>query len=206
LKPGDAQILTKYAFFLCHMGKHDDAIRESKRAQDLDPLSLLVRTNLGIMLHYARRYDDAIAQYRKVLELGSKETTQARFQLARAYMTKRMFPEAITEIAKMRATSPSDVNLMSLLVMAYGFEGKTKEATKLIYELKDKRQREYLRPYILAEDYAALGEKNEAMDWLEKAYEEHDDWINWIKVDPNLDVLRSEPRFTALLLRVGFPL
>jgi len=66
---------------------------------------------------------------------------------------------------------------MSLLVMAYGFEGKTKEATKLIYELKDKRRREYLRPYILAEDYAALGEKNEAMDWLEKAYEERDDCV-----------------------------
>jgi serine/threonine protein kinase/Tfp pilus assembly protein PilF len=206
LKPGDAQILTKYAFFLCHMGKHDDAIRESKRAQDLDPLSLLVRTNFGIMLHYARRYDDAIAQYRKVLELEPKETTQVRYQLARVYMTKRMFPEALTEIAKMRATDPSDVALLSLLSIAYGFEGKRKEATTIIYELKDKQRREYVRPYILAEDYAALGEKNEAMDWLEKAYEERDDWINWIKVDPNLDVLRSEPRFADLLRRVGFPL
>jgi eukaryotic-like serine/threonine-protein kinase len=205
LKPGDPQILTNYAYFLCHMGKHDDAIRESKRAQDLDPLSLPVRTNLGIMLHYARRYDDAIAQYRKVLELDPKDTTWVRFQLARVYMTKRMFPEALTEIATMRAKAPSDVNLISLLAMDYGFEGKKKEATKVIYELKDKRRREYLRPYILAEDYAALGEKNEAMDWLEKAYEERDDWINWIKVDPNLDVLRSEPRFTALLRRVGFP-
>jgi serine/threonine protein kinase/Tfp pilus assembly protein PilF len=206
LKPGDAHILTKYAYFLCHMGKHDDAIRDSKRAQDLDPLSLLIRTNLAVMLHYARRYDDAIAQYRNVLELDPRGTTEARFQLARVYMTKRMFPEAIAEIARMRATNPSDVNLMSLLVMAYGFEGKTKEATKLIYELKGKRRREYLRPYILAEDYAALGEKNEAMDWLEKAYEERDDWINWINVDPNLDALRSEPRFATLLRRVGFPL
>jgi eukaryotic-like serine/threonine-protein kinase len=205
LKPGDTHILTKYAYFLCHMGKHDDAIRDSKRAQDLDPLSLPVKTNLGVMLHYARRYDDAITQYRKVLELDPKGTTEARFQLARVYMTKQMFPEALAEIAKMRATDPSDVNYMSLLAMAYGLEGKTKEATKLIYELKDKRRREYLRPYILAEDYAALGEKNEAMDWLEKAYEERDDWINWIKVDPNLDVVRSEPRFTALLRRVGFP-
>jgi tetratricopeptide (TPR) repeat protein len=206
LKPGDARILTKYAYFLCHMGKHDDAIRESKRAQDLDPLSLLVRTNLGVMLHYSRRYEEAIAQYRKVLELDSKDTTEARFQLARVYITKRMFPEALAEITKMRAANPSNVNFMSLLAMAYGFEGKKKEATKLIYELKDKRRREYLRPYILAEDYAALGEKNEAMDWLEKAYEERDDWINWIKVDPNLHVLRSEPRFATLLRRVGFPL
>jgi adenylate cyclase len=203
LKPGDAHILTKYAYFLCHMGKHDDAIRDSKRAQDLDPLSLVVKTNLGVMLHYARRYDDAITQYRKVLELDPKGTTEARFQLARVYITKQMFPEALAEIAKMRATYPSDVNLMSLLAMAYGFEGKKKEATKVIYELKDKRRREYLRPYILAEDYAALGEKDEAMDWLEKAYEERDDWINWIKVDPNLDVLRSEPRFVTLLHRVG---
>jgi serine/threonine-protein kinase len=204
LKPGDAHILTKYAYFLCHMGKHEDAIRDSKRAQELDPLSLPVRTNLAVMLHYARRYDDAIAQYRKVLELDSKDTTEARFQLARVYTTKRMFPEALAEIGKMQATNPSNVNFMSLLAMAYGFEGNKKEATKVIYELKDKRRREYLRPYILAEDYAALGEKNEAMDWLEKAYEERDDWINWIKVDPNLDVLRLEPRFTALLRRVGF--
>jgi eukaryotic-like serine/threonine-protein kinase len=205
LKPGDVHILTKYAYFLCHMGKHDDAIRDSKRAQDLDPLSLPVRTNLGVMLHYARRYDDAITQYRKVLELDPKGTTEARFQLARVYMTKQMFPEALAEIAKMRATDPVEANYMSLLAMAYGFEGKKNEAIKVIYELKDKRRREYLRPYILAEDYAALGERKEAMDWLEKAYEERDDWINWIKVDPNLDVLRSEPRFTALLRRVGFP-
>jgi eukaryotic-like serine/threonine-protein kinase len=203
LKPGDTHILTKYAYFLCHMGKHDDAIRDSKTAQDLDPLSLPVKTNLGVMLHYARRYDDAITQYRKVLELDPKGTTEARFQLARVYMTKQMFPEALAEIAKMRATDPSDVNYMSLLAMAYGLEGKKKEATKLIYELKDKRRRAYLRPYILAEDYAALGEKDEAMDWLEKAYEERDDWINWTKVDPNLDVLRSEPRFVTLLHRVG---
>jgi tetratricopeptide (TPR) repeat protein len=156
------------------------------------------------MLHYARRYDDAITQYRKVLELDPKDTTEARFQLARVYMTKKMFPEALAEITKLRATDPSDVNYISLLAMAYGFEGKKKEAIKVIYELKDKRRREYVRPYILTEDYAALGEKNEAMDWLEKAYEERDDWINWIKVDPNLDELRSEPRFVTLLHRVGF--
>jgi hypothetical protein len=64
----------------------------------------------------------------------------------------------------MQATNPANGNFMSLLAMAYGFEGNKKEATKVIYELKDKRRREYLRPYILAEDYAALGEKNEAMD------------------------------------------
>jgi len=206
LKPGDAQILTKYAYFHCHIGRHDDAIRESKKAQDLDPLSLLIRTNLAVMLHYSRRYDEAIAQYRKVLELDSKDTTEARFQLARVYMTKRMFPEALAEIERMRAPDPANLNLMSLLAMDYGFEGKRKEAIKLIYELKNRRREEYVRPYILAEDYAALGEKDEAMDWLEKAYEERDDWINWIKVDPNLDVLRSEPRFASLLHRVGFPL
>lgn len=204
LKPGDAQILSRYAFFLCHTGKHDDAIREAKRAQDLDPLSLVVSTNLGIMLHYSRRYDQAIAQYRKVLEFEPNDTTQARYQLARVYMTKRMFPEALAEIEKMRAESPLDDNLTSLLAMAYGFQGKKSEATKLITSLEDKQRREYLRPYILAEDYAALGDKNHAMEWLEKAYEERDDWINWIKVDPNLDVLREDPRFAALLRRVGF--
>jgi predicted Zn-dependent protease len=78
------------------------------------------------MFHYARRYDEAITQYRKVLELDPKGTTEARFQLARVYITKRMFPEALAEITNMRAANPSDVNFMSLLAMAYGFEGKKK--------------------------------------------------------------------------------
>jgi hypothetical protein len=69
--------------------------------------------------------------------------------------------------------------------------------------LKDKRRRDYLRPYILAEDYAALGEKDLALEWLQKAYEERDDWIAWIKVDPIIDGLRADPRFAALLKRVG---
>jgi serine/threonine-protein kinase len=103
----------------------------------------------------------------------------------------------------MQATGPEDVNVTSLLVMAYGFQGKREEAGKILDGLKDKQRRDYLRPYILAEDYAALGEKNLALDWLLKAYEERDDWLVWIKVDPNLDGLRADPRFAALLKRVG---
>jgi tetratricopeptide (TPR) repeat protein len=98
---------------------------------------------------------------------------------------------------------PSDASLLSLLCMAYAFQGKEEEANKILSELKDKRQREYLRPYVLAESYAALGDKDKAITWLEKAYEERDDWIAFIKVDPNLDGLRAEPRFVELLRRVG---
>ena len=203
LKPGDAQLRVKYAFLLCRTGKYDEAISEAKRAKDLDPLSLPIRRKFGVTLHYSRRYDEALDQYRKIRELDPKDTTKARFQLARLYITKRMFPEAFAEINKMQATGPEDVNVTSLLVMAYGFQGKREEAGRILDGLKDKQRRDYLRPYILAEDYAALGEKNLALDWLLKAYEERDDWLVWIKVDPNLDGLRADPRFAALLKRVG---
>jgi eukaryotic-like serine/threonine-protein kinase len=203
LNPGDAQLRDKYAFFLCRTGKYDVAIAEAKRAQDLDPLSLPIRTNLGVVLHYSRRYDEALDQYRKVIELDSKDTTEARFQIARLYITKRMFPEAFAEIKRMQGSDPSDVNVTSVLGMAYGFEGKREEAGRILNGLKDKRRREYLRPYILAENYAALGEKDQALEWLQKAYDERDDWVVWIKVDPNLDGLRADPRFAELLNRVG---
>jgi eukaryotic-like serine/threonine-protein kinase len=203
LKPGDAQLLTKYAFFLCRTGKYDDAVAEAKRAQDLDPLSLPIRTSLGVVLHYSRRYDEALNQYRQVIELDTKDTTEARFQIARLYITKRMFPEAFAEIKRMQGSDPSDVNVTSLLGIAYGFEGKREEAGRILNGLKDKRRREYVRPYILAENYAALGEKDQALKWLQKAYDERDDWVVWIKVDPNLDGLRADPRFAELLDRVG---
>lgn len=204
LNPGGAQLRAEYAFFLCRTGQYEEAISEAKRAQDLDPLSLPIRSNLGVVLHYSRRYDEALDQYRKIIELQSKEAiTTARFHIARLYITKRMFPEAFTQIGIMQKSERSDINVTSLLVMAYGFQGKREEAGRILNGLKNKRRQDYLRPYILAEDYAALGEKDLALEWLQKAYEERDDWIVWIKVDPNLDGLRAEPRFANLLSRVG---
>jgi len=151
----------------------------------------------------SRRYDEALNQYRQVIELDTKDTTEARFQIARLYITKRMFPEAFAEIKRMQGSDPSDVNVASLLGIAYGFEGKREEAGRILNGLKDKRRREYVRPYILAETYAALGEKDQALEWLQKAYDERDDWVVWIRVDPNLDGLRADLRFAELLDRVG---
>jgi hypothetical protein len=143
-------------------------------------------------------------QYRKIIELQSKEAiTTARFHIARLYITKRMFPEAFTQIGIMQKSERPDINVTSLLVVAYGFQGKREEEGRILNGLKNKRRQDYLRPYILAEDYAALGEKDLALEWLQKAYQERDDWIVWIKVDPNLDGLRAEPRFANLLSRVG---
>lgn len=203
LKPGDAELRSRYGFFLCRTGKYDEAIQEAKRGQDLDPLSLPIKTRLGLVLHYSRHYDEALEQYRKLIELDPKPISDARYQIARIYMTERRFPEALVAIKKMLELRPSDAALLSLLCMAYGFQGEEDEANKILRVLKDKRQREYLRPYILAESYAALGDKDKAITWLEKAYEERDDWIAFIKVDPNLDGLRAEPRFVELLRRVG---
>ncbi len=207
LRPGAAGLRGAYAFYLCRMGQYEEAIAEAKRAQELDPLSLDARMSLGVVLHYSRRYDEGIAQYRKILKQWPDHFS-ARYQLARAYIAKRMYAEAIGEIRRLQekyAASGFADMLASLAGVAYGFSGNRAEATRILNSLNEKRKREYVRPYLIAEIYIGLGEKDQALEWLEKAYEERDDWVVWFKCDPIPDGLRSDPGFQGLMRRVGLP-
>jgi TolB-like protein/Tfp pilus assembly protein PilF len=185
-------------------GDFDTAIAELRRAVELDPLSLIINCDLGAVFFNARRYDDAIAQYRKVIAMDP-HFYYAHWNLGEALELKGELNEAFAEYK--RATELDDDPLVfALLARAYAKLGQREEALKRLDELqRDTRQR-YVSNYGFAVAYAALGEKAQAIGWLERAYHERAGWeVILIGVDPMLDPLRGDPRFEALVQKLFGP-
>jgi adenylate cyclase len=198
---GSAGAHHNYALFLNYTKRPDDAIREIKLAQELDPLSLVMNTDEGLGYYYAGRYDEAIAAYRKALDLDPNYVA-AREYIGKAYAAKGMYTEALEEFQK--AVRLSDrPDLLAYLGYIYAVTGKKAEAQKSLDELKRLSKQKYVPSYDMAVMFAALGQKDQAFRWLEKMYEEHSIYIVQVPVEPTLDALRSDPRFTDLLRRVG---
>jgi tetratricopeptide (TPR) repeat protein len=116
-----------------------------------------------------------------------------------------MYPEAIAALERALVHSGRDPLRLASLASVYGLAGGKREAVKLIDELKERSRQHHISDSLFAEAYIGLGEKDEAMGWLERAYEEHDQWMVYIKSYPGWDALRSEPRFQALVRRMNFP-
>jgi TolB-like protein/DNA-binding winged helix-turn-helix (wHTH) protein/Tfp pilus assembly protein PilF len=202
LDPNYADVHHWYGLYLAMMGRSDEAMAEMRRAQALDPLSLIINTNVGWLFYFARRYDQAIEQCRKALELDPNFFS-ARVKLGWAYEQLGMHEQAIAEFQTVLNVSPDDPVLRAMLSRAYALSGRRDEAVKITDQLSEQSQRRYVSPYLVALVYAGLGESDPALDWLEKAYENRCGWLAWLKVDPKLDNLRSDPRFADLLQRVG---
>jgi len=203
LKPTYATAHHWHAFvYLTAMGRLDEAIAEEKRAQELEPLSLIINTNLGTLLYLARRYDEAIDQYRKALEIDSNFII-ANWMLGLAYEQKSMFEESIVEFQKAVALSGGTPLPIALLGRAYAVSGKKDEALKVLDELNELSKSGYTSSYRIAAIYAGLEETKQAFEWLRRAYEERDAWLIWLRVDPVFDDLRSDRRFQELLRLVG---
>lgn len=190
-----------YAEFLSAMSRHEEAIREMKRAEELDPLSLVVKSAAGWVLFFAREHDQAIATCRKVIEM-EPGYGEAYSQLRRAYEQKGMYREALDADEKLRESRRKTAgkksehpSQASLNAKAYWL--RILELTKQDLQNKDAVE------VRLAEAYAQLGEKDRAFELLEKACERHSCWIPFLRVHPNLDPLRSDPRFEDILRRVG---
>ncbi len=201
LNPNYAMAHEWYGWHLALTGRHDEAIAEVRRAQQVDPVSLSINWSLGVMFYFARRYDEAIKQFQTTLEMDPNHT-MAHFHLGRSYFQKGMHEEAIAEIQKgMLFTGGS---LSSALGYAYATTGRRAEAEKILRGLKERSKRHHVSLFEMAQVYIGLGEKDLAFEWLERAYEERSERMTWLKVDPWLDSIRSDPRFTDLLRRVGF--
>jgi len=203
LNPNSPTAHDWYAQFLIAMGRHNEAIEEIRRAQELDPLSLSISADQELVLFMARRYDEAIEQCRKAIDYAPN------FYLPRAYLgityaQKRRFPEAIAELQAARKLDDSPV-VLAFLAEATALSGDRNQAKKLRDELTEVAKRRYVCSYEIATVHASLGEKEAAFQWFEKAYEDRSDCIIWLKADPRLDSLRSDPRFTKMLRRVGLP-
>ena len=193
-----------YALFLSAMGRHDEAIEEIKKAQELDPLSLSVNTAEGRILHFARQYDRAIEQFRSVLDLDPN-FVPAHFDLGASYMQKWMFQEALTEFQTCVTLSRGRLIYVAAVAEAYGRLGRNDEALNLLSQLRHASRNQYASPNDIALVYVGLGEKQQAFAWLEIAYEQRDASLVWLKVAPESDALRSDTRFADLLRRMNFP-
>jgi DNA-binding winged helix-turn-helix (wHTH) protein/TolB-like protein/Flp pilus assembly protein TadD len=188
-----------YAMHLAAMGRLDEATAEIRRAQELDPLSLIINMEVGRIFYFMRQYDQAIAQYKKTLELDPNFEL-ARSNLGVAYEQKGMYEEAIAEYQKMPSRGLAPIGRV------YALSGKRREAQKVLVELKEQSKKTYVSPVSMAVIHAGLGENEQAIAWLERAFDEGDaDRLYFLAVHPTWDGLRSEPRFQDLLRRMGLP-
>jgi TolB-like protein/DNA-binding winged helix-turn-helix (wHTH) protein/Flp pilus assembly protein TadD len=193
-----------YGLYLSAAGRHDEAVAKVKDEEELDPLTIPVKRNVGVVLVRARRYDEAIQQYQKVLEL-KPDAPVSLMGLARAYALKGRHAEAIAAIQRAIQISGSDPDTKTFLAWIYAWSGRKDEARKILAELEATSNRESLPQINLAAAYTALGENDKAFTWLERAYENHSQSLMYLKVMPEFDNLRSDKRFEGLLHRLGFP-
>ena len=200
LDANDANAHHWYSFYLSSMGRVEEAIAEMKRALELDPLSLVATANLGVIYFYFGQNEQGIKEYRKALEMDPNYPF-ARFHLACAYLFEGMYDEALGEFRKYSELIGGHPDTDGSLALYYAFVGNREDALKSLAIL----QRRDVSPRLVAGIYARLGDKDQAFNWLEKAYEEHDALLPLLNVNPIWQPLHSDPRFQDLLRRIGLP-
>ena len=199
LNPNSATDRQKYAFYLVRTGHLREALAEVERSVDLDPVSGSTFHAEGFIYYFSRQYDQALAVTRTVRGLKINLPDWS-FLLGDIYAGKGMFNESINEFIK-AGDGPYSLGHLG---NAYARAGQTDAARKSISQLEEQVRRDGVGRYEIALVYAGLGEKREAFKWLEDSYRAHDVGLVYLKVDPCLDPLRSDPRFDDLMKRIGF--
>lgn len=198
LNPNSATIHQKYAFYLVRTGHLPEALAEVERGVDLDPVTWVSFHSEGFIDYFSRHYDQALSLILRVRALDLKPPDWS-FLLGDVYVEKGRYADAIAEFLK----SGNGVDSLGHLGNAYARAGQPANAQKTIAELEKHVQENGVGRYEIALVYAGLGKKQEAFKWLEEAYDAHDVGLLYLKVDPCLDPLRSDPRFDDLVRRVG---
>jgi TolB-like protein/Tfp pilus assembly protein PilF len=202
INPGSALAHQRYGMYLMMMCRFDEAIIKLKLAQELDPLSLQTGVVLANCWNLMGNHERALEQLRNTLELDP-DYHPAHVALGWVYIRMGKIREAIAELKHSFQLQENNLAL-GLLGYAYAISGQKKEAGGILKELKNRSLRKYVSPYKMAIIYAGLGEIEDAFKWLDKLFDDHSEWLVMLKVVPELDSLRSTPRFIKLLKRVGF--
>jgi tetratricopeptide (TPR) repeat protein len=184
------------------MGRNDEAIAGVKQALALDPSSLPSNLELGCAFYYGRHYDQSIKQSRETLAMYP-ENPGASFLLGRAYAQKKSYSDAISVLSNARPGSGDWPTLVAELGYAYAASGNRAEAQNALQDLRKQAAQRFVDPYLSAEVYIGLGDKEQTLAELEKAYRERSSNLPWLKLEPKWDSLHSDPRFTDLVRRVG---
>jgi TolB-like protein/Flp pilus assembly protein TadD len=198
LNPNSTAIHAQYAFYLMRLGRFPDAIAQARVNLRLDPRSSRSYANLGFIHYFARQYDQALSNIQRADEL---DTNPPEYIYPRAiiYAEKKMYEQAIAEFQKLG----QQPHALGHIGNVYARMGRSTEARGSISRLEEHVQSDGIGRYEIALVYAGLGEKEQAFDWLEKSYGAHDKGLTYLKIDPCMDPLRSDPRFHDLLRRVG---
>jgi TolB-like protein/DNA-binding winged helix-turn-helix (wHTH) protein/Flp pilus assembly protein TadD len=202
LNPGYATAHPWYAWHLALLGQYDEAILEMKKAESLDPLSLIINADLAELLVIAHSYDESIKLSRKTIEMDPN-FAMAHNQLGQAYLQQHMYEQAVPELQKAVQLSAGSPGCMSNLARAYALSGQKDAAAKLLGDLKTSSTPGFSHASEIAAIYVSLGDTNEAMNWLEKGYAER--FNPGVLIRPGFDPLRTDPRFKNLVHRVGLP-
>ena len=191
-----------YAECLYAVGRYDEAIAEAKRAQELDPLSPIINASLAATFLYARKFDDAIDQYKKTIQMDPN-IDLAHWDLADAYIKKKMYPEAVAEwqAALTISGNPALAAGVGEVYKSSGFQA----AIQKMFDNRPKDQSPGSRAFAVAKLCVALGKKNEAISWLQKAYAAREGAMVYLQCDSILDPIRSDPDFQALIKKMNFP-
>ena len=202
LSPNSAVAHDDYSLYLGAVGRVDEAIAEAKRSLELDPLSPIANSDLGLHYWLAQQYDEAIAQFNKTIELDP-DFSMAYWNIGYVYFEMGMLQEAIAALEKAVALSGEHPVIRATLGLVYAKADRKGKALKILEELKQLSTGRYGPSLRIDHIYIGLGENDLALEWLEKAYEERDATLVWLKVDRTYDSLRSDPRFKALLKKIG---
>jgi TolB-like protein/Tfp pilus assembly protein PilF/predicted Ser/Thr protein kinase len=201
LNPSYVDAHHSYSHFLEAMGRTEESLAESQRILEIDPLDPVMNAHLGWHYLMARRAEQAIVQCQKALEVGN--TYWGHYYLGQAYEQKARYNEAIDEFNKALGLSGASTEAIAALGHAYAVSGRSREAQHVLDDLDRLSKQHYVSLGYKALIYAGLGDREQALKWLQKAYEEGPGWLIYLGVDPRYDPLRSDPRFADLLRRMN---
>lgn len=204
LDPSYATAYQRYSLYSIALGRFDESFEQIKKARELDPLSISINASFGWRLYLAREYDRSIAQLRETLEMDPSYEW-ARLTLGQAYEQKGEYGLAVEELRKAVDLSHSSPLMLSALAHACALSGNHSEALKLLAQLEALSKTEYVSPFYIAIVYLGLGKNDMAMNWLEKAYDDRSNGLVFLKVEPELDPLRTDSRFLSLQHKLNFP-
>jgi TolB-like protein/DNA-binding winged helix-turn-helix (wHTH) protein/Flp pilus assembly protein TadD len=204
LNPGYAHGHHWYAHLLLSSGRREEALAESNRALELDPVSPIINLHLGWHYLYTRQYDRALEQLAKTLELDP-DYALAHWYRGLAHEQKRMYPEALREMGRAKDLLPRNLAVLCDIGHVYAVSGDKGNAEKVIAALEEESAHRYVNAYELALIYVGLGQNDQAFKSLNRAFRDHSDMLVYLKVDPRLDSIRSDSRFADLMRRVGVP-
>ena len=201
LNPRYANAHHWYGDYLSIMGRHDEALLEARQALELDPLNLMIGTWVGRRYYLARKYDLAIEQDRNTAELDANFAA-AHLQLGENYVQVGLHEQGLAELQTAAGLSGNSPLYLAHVAVAYASAGRRIEALQTIAQLQTIASARYVSPYGLAQNYAALNDREQTFKWLQISYDDRAVWMSYLAVDPVLDNFRSDQRFQDLLRRV----